>query len=97
MKLPFYFSGQNIGYQRFFQQTIGDCQRESEQFEASIVSYKKALELVDSSSGDENSKNINKGSIMHNMAICSQGAEAQYILSECFFGSGDREVEFTGL
>ena len=69
MKLTFYFSGQNIGYQRFFQQTIGDCQRESEQFEASIVSYEKALELADSSSGDENSKNINKGVIMHNMGI----------------------------
>ena len=27
----------------------------------------------------------------------SQGAEAQYSLSQSFFGSGDREVEFTGL
>ena len=27
----------------------------------------------------------------------SQGAKAQYSLSPSFFGSGDREVEFTGL
>ena len=27
----------------------------------------------------------------------SQGAEAQYSLSQSFVGSGDREVEFTGL
>merc|ERR1711971_361116 len=36
---------ENIGYQIFFQQMIGDCQIELEQFEASIVSYHKADEL----------------------------------------------------
>ena len=64
-----YLSDKNIYYKRSFQQTIGDCQRKSEQFEPSIVSYKKALELADSSSDDENSKNIVKGEIMHDMAI----------------------------
>ena len=65
--LSCYFSGQNIGYQKFFQQTIGDCQRKSEQFEASIVSYQKALKLAKLPSGDENSKNIHKGAIMQRM------------------------------
>ena len=64
-----YLSDEIIDYKRSFQQTIGDCQQDLEQFEASIVSYEKALELADSSSDDENSKNINKGAIMHNMAI----------------------------
>jgi tetratricopeptide (TPR) repeat protein len=63
-----YLSDEYIDYKRSFQQEVGDCQNYLEQFEASIVSYKKALELADSSSGSENSKNTNKEAIMHNMA-----------------------------
>ena len=65
----FLFSDQNIDYQRRFKEMIGDCQRHSEQFEASILSYDEALKLADQFSGNENSKNINKGDIMHHMAI----------------------------
>ena len=40
-----------------------------EQFEASIVNYHKALELVDKYPEDINEKHIMQGKIMHNMAL----------------------------
>ena len=48
---------------------IGSSQLDLEQFEASIASYRKALELVEKSSEDQNAKDINKGDIMQYMAM----------------------------
>ena len=69
IKLSLYFSGQSIGYHRSLQQMIGSSQIDLEQFEASIASYRKALELVEKSSEDQNAKDINKGDIMQYMAM----------------------------
>ena len=67
MKRSLYFSEQSIGYKRSLQQIIGSCQIDLAQFEASMVSYRKALELVDQSFEDQ--KHIPKGDIMHNIAL----------------------------
>lgn len=50
-----------------FLQTIGDCQRKLEQFEASTKTYNTALELR-FDSGDKNSNYKIKGDIIHNKA-----------------------------
>ena len=68
MKLSSHFSEQGIGYQRSLQQIVGFCQIILEQFEAGILSYFKALELIEKSPEDQDTKDINKGDIMQNIA-----------------------------
>ena len=65
-----------------FLQTIGDCQRKSEQFEASTKTYNTALELVDS--GDENSNYKIKGDIIHNKAESYRSLNNLAKAMECF-------------
>ena len=71
MKLSLYLSEQSIGYQISLLQKIGSCQADLQQFEASISSYRKALELVEKSYDEQNEKFISYhtlGAIMHNIA-----------------------------
>ena len=69
-----YFSEQSIGYQISLHLKIGSCQADLEQFEASISSYRKALEIYEKFEkffDDQNETIISRGAngaIMHNMA-----------------------------
>ena len=58
MKLSLYLSEQSIGYQISLLQKIGSCQADLQQFEASISSYRKALELVEKSYDEQNERFI---------------------------------------
>lgn len=80
----FYSLDEAIDVKRSLQQYIGDSQYDLEQFQASLVSYHKALELMGQTSGDQYSKNEKKGHIMHNMGMSNKTLNRLEEAIKCF-------------